>query len=76
MTSSTYADDTALEYELRERIASALDLPHDAVGVIVGTGLVLVKVARENLMHTQRRTILSVLIGMGLGGNLYHILES
>jgi hypothetical protein len=68
--------DTELERELQHRIHFALDLPAGSVGVVVGTGLVLVKVARENLTAGQRSLILGVLISMGLGGNLYHILES
>jgi hypothetical protein len=68
-------DDTAaLERELQHRITVALDLPAGSVGVIVGTGLILVKVAREDLNNVQRRIVVGVLIAMGLGGNLYHIL--
>ncbi len=72
-----HVDSTAeLERELQHRIQAALGLPAGSSGVIVGTGLVLVKVARENLTAGHRGLILGVLISMGLGGNLYHILES
>jgi hypothetical protein len=74
---STYQDDQQMEREIQRRVEAALDLPAGSVGIIVGTNLVLVKVAREApLTPIARKLILGALIAMGLGGNLYHILES
>jgi hypothetical protein len=73
---STYDDNAALEDELRNRIARVLGVSPGAVGVIVGTGLVLVKVARadSHMKVKNEHAVVSVLISMGLGGNLYNIM--
>lgn len=65
-----------VEAEIQRRVAEALSLTAGSVGVIVGTGLVLVKVATngERLHPLQARIVVMVLTDMGLGGNLYHIL--
>jgi hypothetical protein len=75
----TLDDTAALEHELRSRIAHVLSMSSARVGVIVGTGLVLVKVANDDefpngMPHIRRRLVEGVLTSMGLSGNLYHIL--
>ena len=67
-----------LEQEIRERVAAVLEASVNDVGVIVGTGVVLVKVRPEysNQYHTgtdfTAALVQRVLVNMGI--KLYHVL--